>query len=104
MHFATLYGGEKANFYRSHLLDAFFQKLNKVNGIRAKALAGCGLLFFCTLAPLGYKSEPWCGREGSDLIAHGHPLYQLSEGKEAQRCGAALGLGRALLAMSFSHC
>lgn len=62
-------------------IDTFSQKLNKVNGICENTWAARGLLFFCTLALLGYKSELWCGHEGSDLTAHGHPLYQLSEGK-----------------------
>lgn len=74
MRFATLYGGGKGNFYWSRVLDTFCQKLNKVNYICANTLAGCGLLF-CTSALLGYKSELWCSYEGSDLIAHGHPLY-----------------------------
>ena len=92
------------NFYWSHVLGTFCQKLNKVNGICANTSAGCGLLLFCALGLLGYNSEPWWGLEGSDLVARGHPLYQLSEGKQAQQCGAVPGLGRALLAMNFPHC
>lgn len=45
---------------------------------------------FSALALLGYKSELWCGHKGSDPITHGHPLYQLSEGKQAQECGLCL--------------
>lgn len=104
VHLATLYGGVEANFYLSYVLDTFCQKLNKVNGICANTLAACGLLFFCTLALLGYKSGQQCGHEGSDLIAHGQPLYQLSKGKRGQWCSTIAGLGRALLAMSFSYC
>lgn len=48
------------------------------------------VLQFCWFVSL---SSVW---EGSDLIAHGHPLSQLSEGQQAQECGLCLGQAKFL--------
>lgn len=74
------------------VLVTFCQKLNKVNSICANALPGCDSLFSCTLALLGSESELWCGHEGSNLIAHGHPWYQLKGNRPS---GAIPRLGTA---------
>lgn len=67
-------------------IGSFSQKLNKVNGICENSWPAHGLFLFCTLA----LSEFWCGHKRSDLIAHEQPLYQLSEGQQAQECGFCL--------------